>query len=796
MSDEHPSSDDATVGMTEMAPRSMEDPVECVRPLLGGRYQILGLLGAGGMGSVYRVRDVELSEVVALKMLRRELVDAPGMLERFRREVKLARRVTHPNVARTFDIGEHDGEKFLTMEYIDGESLSAILARKKRLAVGRSLQLAEAICRGLAAAHGAGVVHRDLKPDNVMIEKTERVVITDFGVARSHAAEDATIGRTLGGVVGTPAYMAPEQVEGAPNVDARADIYALGVMLFEMLTGEMPWQGKSAFAIAAQRLTQPPPDARSRRPDIPPGVAEVVRECMARQPADRLQSAEDVISRLAAHGATLPGAGMGPASITPPSTSWHPPQPAAPTPPGDKTVAVLPFRNAGPPEDEYVADGITEDLIDTLSMTAGLKLRPRSAVTGYKRAERDAREIGAELGVQVVVEGSVRRAGEMVRLSARLVSVDDGFQLWAKRFDRPVGDLLVMSDEAAAAISEALTVDAAGPVREAPSDPRAIDLYLQARAEHRRLWRDAVGRSVELFRQALELAPNDPTILSGYARALVRLWFFTGDEQVGSEARQIAERALSAAPDRADAMVAMAGVDFTQGRMAAAARLLRKTLNRAPMNGDAHHLLGQILAEVGRPEQALKQLETADTIDPKLRAWFDMARTSALLGRWEAADRFLSRPQEDAESRISTLALRARIALWQGDPDAALALEPALEAAPAVEPIEYARLVAQVIKLGKVVPEHIEFMKQKLSLRRGRMVVLVLQVATEVLAYGGEVDLALDRLERAVDEGLFDATWLAHCPPLERLRAEPRFADARARVEARAAQVLDALGGR
>jgi serine/threonine-protein kinase len=217
--------------------------------VLAGRYELLGLVGTGGMGSVYRARDRELDEIVALKMLRRELVDAPGMLARFRQEVKLARKVTHRNVARTFDIGEHAGDKFLTMELVEGESLANLLHREKKLELARVIELVEAICSALSAAHAAEVVHRDLKPDNVLLAKDGRVVVTDFGIARAVTSDAQP---TIGAPIGTPAYMAPEQLEGSHPIDARADLYALGAMTYELLTGQQPWTGDSAYAVAAR----------------------------------------------------------------------------------------------------------------------------------------------------------------------------------------------------------------------------------------------------------------------------------------------------------------------------------------------------------------------------------------------------------------------------------------------------------------------------------------------------------------------------------------------------------------
>jgi serine/threonine protein kinase len=290
----------------EPSPLSQSFPGAVSRQLLAERYELLGLVGVGGMGSVYRARDVELDEIVALKVLRRELVDTPGILDRFRREVKLARRVTHRNVARVFDIGEHGGEKFLTMEFIDGEPLGSILARDGAMRVARVLELAAGVCAGLASAHAAGVVHRDLKPDNVLLAKDGRVVVTDFGIARAFLDAAAGLGNTLGVLMGTPAYMAPEQVEGRKDIDARADIYALGALLYELFTGRRAWEGESPFAVASARLTSLPPDPRQRRPDLPSAHAEVVMRCMARKPEERFQSVDDVAHEIVALSGRAP----------------------------------------------------------------------------------------------------------------------------------------------------------------------------------------------------------------------------------------------------------------------------------------------------------------------------------------------------------------------------------------------------------------------------------------------------------------------------------------------------------
>jgi eukaryotic-like serine/threonine-protein kinase len=753
------------------------------RQVIGERYEILGLLGSGGMGNVYKARDLELDELCALKVLRPELSGAPGVIERFRREVKLARRVTHPNVARVFDIGERGGEKILTMELIDGEALSALLAREGRLPVERIVALGAALCAGLGAAHAAGVIHRDLKPDNVMLEKGGRVVITDFGIARAAAAADALATAAL---VGTPAYMAPEQIEGKSAIDERTDVYALGAMLFELCTGERPFQGETVFAVAAARLLQPPPDPRGLRPDLPTALAALVQRCMARRPEDRFASAAAVASELAALTLPPPEAPEAPAEALP-SPALPSPDPRAPA--GVKRVAVLPFRNSGPPEHDYLADGLTEDVIDALSMAPGLRVASRGMVMRYKGSDRDPREVGRELGVQAVVDGTVRRTGGGVRIAARLASVADGVQLWARRFDRPDAELLDVSDDAARAIAEALAVElgapgrAAGKGAEQSADAEAMDLYLQARAAYHRFFSDLGGAaSLPLFERALARAPRDPRILAGYAMARARV--LNDEGTVERSAVEAAARAVELAPGSSHAHRAVAEVTFRSGDETAAVRSLRTALRLAPANAEAHELLGRILSETTLLLDARRHLRTALTLEPEITtARLALSRTHELLGEHDEADHLFDARFEE------TLPVRARVLLWRRD------ARRAAEILPRVPPTSPANRVARGMLeiLSGVTPSYALALEFGLRATLGfRVRTFFLQMEAEIAVLLGDPARALTAITRATSQALFDVAWMDRCPLLAELRADPAFQAARVEVAARAAAVEQA----
>jgi len=764
---------------------------------LANRYEILSLAGVGGMGAVYRARDKELDEIVALKMLRRELTNDEAVLDRFRSEVKLARRVTHKNVARTFDIGEHDGDKFLTMEFVDGQSLAALLARRGKLALARVVEILEPICAGLAAAHAAGVIHRDLKPENILIARDGRVVITDFGIARARLGDGVAGRKTEGVTLGTPAYMAPEQVDGRAELDGRADIYSLGVILYEMLTGRPAWSGETVYAVAMRRLVEPPPDPQACANDVPDAAAKVTMRCMARDPAGRFATAAELGGALA--GLTLPlSPGIWPPPAAPSSPSMALVSSLTPASMGidAKVVAVLPLKNQGPPEDEYLADGLTDDLIDNLSMTRGIRVRSRGMVMGFRGIDRDPRELGRELGVQVVVLGSVRRAGERLRVQARVVSVADGFQLWAKRFDCPAAEFLSVGDEMVRAVAEALTCSFDPPkARQAPADPAAIDLYLRARHAYHNGWRGNSHVSVDLFRQALARAPDDPMILSGHAMALMRVFAHDeGANDAGEEGKIAAERALSLAPQLGEARVALATYLLNVGDAVGAAREVVRALSSAPSLADAHDLAGRLLVEAGATRAGTASLRRALSFEPRLTvAALALARVHALRGEVGLADELVRVGADDPVSETVRSYTRVRFAMWNGDKEGLKVLIGNLEASG----MSLGRLeVLRGYAGGPVDPKNALDITRLATKSGGaaRRRSFYSQVRAEIHAFLGEEDVALSALEDADQAQLFDIEWIASCRVFDSLRENPRFVTVQAHVAERGRAVLEAFG--
>ena len=802
------------------------DLSEAATLLYGGRYELLDLVGAGGAGTVYRARDIELDEIVALKVLRKELLGASGMLENFRSEVKLARRVTHRNVARMFDIGEQDGERFLTMEFVEGEMLTAKInsgpdGSPRPLPLAQVQDVMEQVCAGLTAAHTVGIIHRDLKPDNIMVGRDGRIVITDFGIAR--ALQGSGSSDQNGEFIGTPEYMSPEQAEGGA-IDARTDIYSLGIVLYEMVTGTLPFSTPNPLTTAAARLLRPPPDPRTRRPGLPDAIAQVILRCMAKSQQDRYPTAADLASAVgdAIRTATgsfelvpMPasarsGKPPGPITVSGPLTSAFekgerrestPTLSGSLSPAADSaaqhSIAVLPFRNQGPAEDAYLADGLTDDLIDGLSMIPSLRVRSRGAVMAQLRTINkdvpDPAELGQALGVEVLVDGAVRRAGSALRISARLLS-RDGTQLWAQRLDRPAADALAVSDEVAQALVGALLNGQAMPQRAVMKDADAVDLYLRGRALYGAAGPDNLAEAIKLFERALALRPEDPMLLCANAMARAKLWFFDTAAEQGALARTAAERAITLAPERPESHLAMAMVCFYAGDAAGSLRHAKATLQRQPNQAEALDLVGRVLAETGPVSSAMRYMERAYELDALAmrRSFMDRARIKVLTATWAESEALLDEAQRAGLSAAAVWFTRSRLAGWIADPQLAKTM---LEH-PDITSGKYPR-VQSILRL--IMGDSNQNLDAIFTGTFGsdqsspRSRAYFFQLKTEVECLHGHTDAAIRALARSVDAGLFDLVWVDHCPLLSGLRKDLRYQALRKIIAERARRIQEVL---
>ena len=759
-----------------------------VAEIIAGRYQLVRWLGGGGMGRVYEVLDQELDERVALKVLKSGLSEEA--IERFRREVRLTRRIQHKNVARMFDIGEHNGDKFLTMELVEGEPLTRQLGQP--LPWPRLQKLAVQICEGLSAAHATGVIHRDLKPDNVLVEVgTERAVITDFGIARS--GDDPSVTQ-VGAVVGTPRYMAPEQIAGT-EVDHRADIFSLGVMLFELATGKRPWSGDSLVAIAVAQQTQAPREMGVR--GLPAGFVALVRQCLSIERERRPPTAAEIgvaIAGLVAteaparHTPTVPPLRGGATSLAGGLTINETAD--------ESTIAVLPLVCA--PPDEYLADGVFEDFVDTLSTSDALRVKP--AGIARMQAGRDPRELGKELAVDHIVAGSLRRTPTGVRVSARLIGVEDGFQIWAQRLDCTEGEILSASAQLATQLLDALSTKAAAARTAHQLDPRAVDLYLRAKAETRRFWGEHIANARDLLEQALAFAPNAPQILAAYAFSSVMVWLRTGRPDQLPAAQKAVERALQTG--HGEAYLAAANLEINRYNTAGAGTMLAHALARAPMSAHVHEMAGRMLVEVDDVSRGRHHLETAIGIDPGRQQVVetDLARLDGLLGNWVAADRAIDRLLHDPDPPIVQLGsvFQMRLAVWRRDHDtvteAMRRLVSRFNTGASSQVTLYLRWRDEGVfdehgwkrYIANVVAEA----KTDIPSRHH---LLILQRLAELAVIMDRPEELYEALALAADLGLVDVVWMDNCPLFAGLRTEPRFLALRNQVGERANQFLGAF---
>ena len=768
-----------------------------VPELVAGRYKIVRWLGGGGMGRVYEALDTELDEKVALKVLRGGLTD--DALERFRREVRLTRRIQHRNVARMFDIGDHGSDKFLTMELVVGESLKRELGRS--MPWSRLANLASQICAGLVAAHAKGVIHRDLKPDNVLIERsTDRAVITDFGIARS--VDDASVTQ-LGSVVGTPRYMSPEQLAGR-DVDERADLFSLGVMLFELATGTRPWSGDNAIAIAIAQATQ---GARAIvSTTVPPELASVVARCLELDRDHRMPTAVALAEALASMPATdgdgAPTRVSKARLVSPELDRGEPVTPPAPSaasssrrismpPTSATTLAVLPLACA--PNDEYLADGVLEDLIDTLS-TAALRVRPAGVVRS--RSDFDPRELGRQLEVDHVVAGSLRRTPSGLRISARLIGIADGFQIWAHRADGTEAEILALSEELGRGIATALSTRATVPTR--PTDPRAVDLYLRARAELRLYWGSHIQAAADLLDQAYEISPASAPIAGARAFAATQAWVMAAESRLAQRARDAIKVGL--AIGHPEAFLASAAYRLNTDDAVGGAADLGTALVRAPMLAQAHEMAGRILVEISAVSEARHHFETARALDPTRShiLMTDLARLDALEGYWERADRSITALVADPDRSISQLGaiFQARLASWRGERDAMIRAAAVFAPRMGNHASKLVTFISAAAESGMVEPD---VWQQFLSVFGGsndlpiRGQLMGLQILAEIALVLGKHELALDTLEQADRMGLLDIVVIDKCPLFDAVADFPRFQALRQRVAVRAVRVLAAF---
>jgi serine/threonine protein kinase/Tfp pilus assembly protein PilF len=682
--------------------------------VFASRYEVIEELGKGGMGKVFRVEDRKINEEVALKVLKPEIASDEKTIERFRNELKLARKITHRNVCRMYDLNEKDSAHFITMEYVPGENLKNMLKMTKQLSTGTAVSIAKQICEGLSEAHGLGVIHRDLKPSNIMIDRAGNVRIMDFGIARSLQAK----GLTADGImIGTPEYISPEQVEGR-EVDQRSDIYSLGVLLYEMVTGKLPFDGDTPLSIALKHKTEAPQDPWKFNSDIPESLSRVVLKCLEKDRKKRYQNAQDLFKdldkveeKLSTRERALPRkkpiiSKKGKETFRK-SWKWAVAFIAvaamlavgvlllmkeAPTLPVQRTMlAVLPFENLGPSEDDYFSDGITEEVTSRLAALQGLGVISRTSASRYKQTEKTIRVIGEELGVDYILEGAVRwdrNGGDQgrVRVTPKLIRVSDDTQVWSESFDRIMEDLFSVQSEIAEQVARQLDVQILEPERRAlysrPTESlEAYDLYLKGREHEDRGWRSSDAQdfeqAIELYERALQVDPNFALAYINGANAHMRLYFFGADrtETRLARARDAAEKAIQIEPDNPEAHLALALYYYWGFLDYDRAVEVIESIQRARPNF-VTNMLGYIQRRQGKWELAVETMKKAFALNPRYsQLAYEIGGALMSLRRYEEANEWFDRTLSINPDHLAAQLQKAGIlVLSAGDTERAHAL--------------------------------------------------------------------------------------------------------------------------
>jgi eukaryotic-like serine/threonine-protein kinase len=777
-----------------------------------GPYEVLAPLGAGGMGEVYRALDRRLDREVAVKVLPERLSEDPAALSRFEREAKALAALSHPNVLTILDFGLQDGIAYAVTELLEGETLRSRLMRAQ-ISWREAAELGLALADGLAAAHSRGIVHRDLKPENVFLTWDGRAKILDFGLARREALSvppEETLQKTEtqmtepGTVMGTVGYMSPEQVSGLP-ADTRSDIFSLGCVLYEMVTGTRPFSGRTGGETLAAILRDEPLDPSRSGRELPADFAGVIRHCLEKKADQRFQSARDLAFALKATLGSFPATPTTPRAI--PRSRKSVAAVAAvvllgslvfvvrrgiPGRAAIRSIAVLPFQNlSADPAQEYFVDGMTEELIANLAKIENLGVISRTSVMQYKGSKKDLPQIARELNVHAIVEGSVARSGQRVRITVQLIDAATDRHLWGQSYERDMTDVLAVQSEAARSIVREIKVHVTTEegkrlARVRPVDPEAYDAYLKGRHHQYRFTPDGYERSLEFFQRAIE---EDPTYASAYAGMASTYAYMAGEGLLPSrEGLAKLERAAMKAQELDDTLgevhYALAEARREKWDQEGAEREQRRAVELSPQDALIRRMFSLTLRADGSWEESIEEGKRAQELDPlSAETTKALGATYFWAGRDDEAIRQFRRALEldpnfapahsllaDAYARKGmhreAVAEERKYLSLMGDEEAAEELERDFAASGYQEAMR--ALYRKTLALTQEAAKYTYVSPVQFAILHAQL---------------GERDQAFVWLEKAFEER---HPWLAFVktdPQLEPVRSDPRFSDMVRRIE-------------
>jgi serine/threonine protein kinase/tetratricopeptide (TPR) repeat protein len=713
-------------------------------------YDVIRSLGSGGMGVVYEAEDTRLGRRVAVKFLPPDLGRDSQALERFQREARAASALNHPNICTVYAIEQHEREHFIVMELLDGQSLAQLIARQ-RLEIAPLLDLAIQMADALESAHAKGIVHRDIKPANVFVNERGQVKILDFGLAKIEGSRDPrALDETQalhdltqpGTAMGTVAYMSPEQARGQLT-DARTDLFSLGTMLYQMASGVLPFSGETSAVVFDAILNRDPVPVTQVIAAVPAEFGRMLDKALEKDRNLRYQTATEIKTDLVRLKRDLDSGRK--RAVASDRTS-----PAAQA---DASIAVLYFENlSGVKEDEYFRDGITEDIITELSKIKGLKIFPRSTVLGYRDKPVTPQQVGRELNAAYVLGGSLRRAGNRLRINTQLMDARTDFPLWSERYDREMQDIFEVQDEIARKIAEALRITLTPQERAAiaakPTDNlQAYDLYLRGKSQVRRVTRQDLEFGLQMFEGAVALDPNFALPYAAIANVCAQYHYHYQREATWMDrAVKAAERAASLRPDEPEVLVAQAWIAYARAHYDDAIASARRAIERKSDTEGAYYVLGRALFAAGRYQ------EIVDLVDAALQASGDDYNVYVPLNNALGA---LGKEEAHRNIRLRRIqALEKHLALVPDDARGRVHLAIDYVAAKRIE--EASREVQFAVAL------------------RPNDANVQYNVACVYCAMNNKAD-ALGALKRAWDNGLRDGDWARRDPDLAILHGDPEF---------------------
>lgn len=697
-------------------------------PDIGVGYSIDGEIGRGGMATVYSARDLRHNRRVAVKVMSPEIAASLGTA-RFLSEITTAAGLSHPNIVPLHDSGEHNGVVYYVMPHIEGETLRERMHREVKIGVAEAARIITRIAAALDFAHRRGIVHRDIKPENIMLVEDEPLVL-DFGIAKAITAAAGTALTQTGVSLGTPAYLSPEQASGETNIDGRSDQYSLACTFYEMVAGSAPFTAATPQRVIAMRFTQRP-DLQASEPSVGTTVAKAVEKAMSLDPPDRFATVSDFAKALVE--------GL----------------PSSPTVEDEarQSIAVLPFSNmSADPENEFFADGIAEEIINAMTKIQALDVVSRGSAFAFKQRNEDVSEIGKKLNVRTVLEGSVRRAGNRLRITAQLIDVTTRNYLWSERYDREMADVFEIQDEISTNIVNALklvlTPHEEAALKKVPTQSvRAYEYYLRGRQLFHQRRGVTLDAAEDMYRRAIALDPNYALAYAGLADCSVfRAQDQGGGEEAIAQADAASKRALELDPHSAEAHSARGLTLGHQHKFEEASAEFEEAMRLDPTFYEAPYFFGRLLQSQGKLEEAAKMYERAVSIRPdEYQTLSYLAMAFQSLGDVERTNA--------ASDRMVKAAERA-IALNPGD--------------------------ARALYLGAINLERLgqheraeDWAARALRLDPSHPVMLYNLACFHSVA--GRVDIAIDMVERALDVGFLHKEWYLTDSDLANIRDLPRF---------------------